>query len=381
MASFYDLWLTPTLTLSLILEAEAPAPSLFGKVAGWLLWVRPRLVKEALQYELEVRGGKGDGEAVVGAGTLRVVDYGLNRETDGNKGTNLRRPAAVDHLTMSIADREGIDASSPEHDLLHLCLSRVLASYALIDRVADLAGLSYPQAGEDEREEADRLLRELWEKLRPEKELPELEGKHWQEIGFQNTHPATDLRKVGLLGLYCVLHFAKTYGDRAAEIVDESVGGGEHWYPLALASLHMTAFALELAESRDLQLFLLRSFQTSPASSSSSPDPSSSASLIDLSDPSASLLRPSLSLDLPTSAVHHTSESSERQEIEPFLRISSDLLLLFHAHWQQGGYSVMNFEQVSKSFQAALRPWIRRGVLDGRHLGWEKWDEGTVKLE
>lgn len=39
------------------------------------------------------------------------------------------------------------------------------------------------------------------------------------------------------------------------------------------------------------------------------------------------------------------------------------------------------FEQTSKAFQAALRPWIRRGILDGRALGWETWEEGAVKLE
>lgn len=39
------------------------------------------------------------------------------------------------------------------------------------------------------------------------------------------------------------------------------------------------------------------------------------------------------------------------------------------------------FEQVEKAFRAALRPWIRRGILDGRALGWEKWDEGQVKLD
>jgi hypothetical protein len=31
----------------------------------------------------------------------------------------------------------------------------------------------------------------------------------------------------------------------------------------------------------------------------------------------------------------------EDVDLEPFLRIASDLLLLFHAHWQQGGYTVM----------------------------------------
>jgi hypothetical protein len=44
-------------------------------------------------------------------------------------------------------------------------------------------------------------------------------------------------------------------------------------------------------------------------------------------------------------------------------------------------YRIVEFEQVEKDFQASLRPWIRRGVLDGRALGWEKWDEGGIKLD
>lgn len=101
---------------------------------------------------------------------------------------------------------------------------------------------------------------------------------------------------------------------------------------------------------RDLQMFLLRAVQTAP-DSAPSPSPSSSSS------------------------------SAPSPDLTPFLRLSSDLLLLFHAHWQQGGYTVMQFEQVSGEFQRALRPWIRRGVLDGRALGWERWDEGGVKLD
>lgn len=39
------------------------------------------------------------------------------------------------------------------------------------------------------------------------------------------------------------------------------------------------------------------------------------------------------------------------------------------------------FEQVEKNFRAALRPWIRRGVLGGRALGWERGDQGQIKLD
>ncbi|KWU44980.1 hypothetical protein RHOSPDRAFT_33519 [Rhodotorula sp. JG-1b] len=321
MASAFELWLTPTITLSLVLESESDVPSLSRFVSQWLLYFRPALLRQALAYELQQRPDLD----VISAGTLRIVDYAYWRAT-----------------------------RAQEHDLLSTALARVLGTYAIAEAAQAAADEPFPEDGS-----RDEQLRTLWRNLKPDTELPAITGKHWQEIGFQNVAPSTDFRGVGMLGLQSLLYFAHTYGDRAAEIAAEAVNGGEHWYPFALASIHMTAFALELATSRDLQLFLLRSAQARPASS-----------------PSASPAAP----DAPT----ERSPSRTREEdvdLEPFLRIASDLLLLFHAHWQQGGYTVMQFEQVEKAFRAALRPWIRRGILDGRALGWEKWDEGQVKLD
>ncbi|GAA5880682.1 hypothetical protein JCM1840_005171 [Sporobolomyces johnsonii] len=342
MPSAWDLWLTPTISLSLIVEAESPVPSVARFLSQWVLYFRPALLKQALEYELEQRPH----QDIVSGATLRVVDYAYWRETTA-KGGDLYRPVGQDALSLSIAVSEGVECPSVEFELLEASLHRVLASYAIVDEVVEVSKQPFPKDGS-----ADQQLRELWSLLKPEKELPGLVGKHWQDIGFQNTSPSTDLRGVGMLGLESLLYFARTYGERAAEIVDEAVNGGPKWYPLALAALHMTAFALDLATSRDLQLFLLRSLQTRPDVPPADPTSSSSPS----------------SSDTP---IH----------ITPFLRIASDLLLLFHEHWKQGGFTVMQFEQTSKDFQAALRPWIRRGVLDGRALGWEKWDEGAIKLE
>uniref|UniRef100_A0A0K3CS71 BY PROTMAP: gi/472587500/gb/EMS24996.1/ ELMO domain containing protein [Rhodosporidium toruloides NP11] gi/647398549/emb/CDR42566.1/ RHTO0S07e01310g1_1 [Rhodosporidium toruloides] n=1 Tax=Rhodotorula toruloides TaxID=5286 RepID=A0A0K3CS71_RHOTO len=375
--STFELWLTPSITLSLILESETPAPSFIRWASSWLLYFRPALLRQALAYELEQRPG----QDVVSAGTLRVVDYAFWRNTTG-EGGSLYRPADADSLSQSIAVSEGIEVPSLEYDLLSTALERVLRTYAIVDVVQELAETQFPSDGS-----ADGQLKELWSILKPEAELPSMSGKHWQEVRTvwslfpsrtrltclaragrlpvrraasrnetvcspfrrRNVSPATDFRGVGMLGMQAFLYFARTYRDRAAEIVDEAIGGGESWYPLALASIHMTAFALDLATSRDLQLFLLRAVQTRPETASAA---------------SSDALTKDADVD-----------------IEPFLRIASDLLLLFHSHWRQGGFTVMQFEQTSKAFQAALRPWIRRGILDGRALGWETWEEGAVKLE
>lgn len=88
--STWDLLITPTVTLSLILESEAPSPSLSRWLSSWTLWFRPRFLASVLRYELEVRGGgaadngeDGEGDGVVSAGTLRVVDYSLVRDSGG----------------------------------------------------------------------------------------------------------------------------------------------------------------------------------------------------------------------------------------------------------------------------------------------------------
>ncbi|GAA5900439.1 ELMO domain-containing protein [Sporobolomyces salmoneus] len=330
MASAWDLWLTPTISLSLIVEAESRVPSFSRFISQWALYFQPYLLKQALDYEVEQRPELD----VISAGTLRIVDYSYFRQTFANQTDESYRPVRDDkELAFDIANSEGIENPSTGFELLQVALERVKSTYSLVEAASTEAARSFPDDGS-----ADEDLRALWTSLRPEQELPDLIGKHWQQLGFQNTSPATDLRGVGMLGLEALLFFPRTYGQRAVEIVDEAVDGGLNWYPLALASIHMTAFALDLAEKRDLQLLLLRAAQTTPDSSTASTD--------------YTLL----------------------------LRISADLLLLFHEHWKRNGFTVMQFEQVEREFQAALRPWIRRGVLDGRALG-ERSDEGGIKLD
>jgi len=196
------------------------------------------------------------------------------------------------------------------------------------------------------------------------------------------------------------LHFARTYGERAAEMVEESVGGGEHWcvvdrprsssltsksrrqldlldthrYPLALASIHVTAFVLDMAKKVRSSVF-----------------PSPPRPLPDLSRPRPQrdlqlhLLRtlPSPSIDTDAPSPSSSPSTSPSTALEPLLSLSSSLLILFHAFWlsHQPRPTVMQFESVFRDFEARMRPWIRRGVADGRALGWRDDDEGTLKLE
>jgi hypothetical protein len=100
--STFELWLTPSITLSLILESESPAPSLTRWISSWVLYFRPALLRQALAYELEQRPE----QDVVSAGTLRIVDYAYWRTTAGEvsledlsaQATLFKRIAQTPHI-------------------------------------------------------------------------------------------------------------------------------------------------------------------------------------------------------------------------------------------------------------------------------------------
>jgi len=81
MASAWDLWLTPTISLSLIIEAESAVPSITRFVSQSALYFQPYLLKQALEYEVEQRPELD----VISAGTLRVVDYSYFRQRIANR--------------------------------------------------------------------------------------------------------------------------------------------------------------------------------------------------------------------------------------------------------------------------------------------------------
>ncbi|KAK4048721.1 hypothetical protein OIO90_005714 [Microbotryomycetes sp. JL221] len=323
----WQLWATPTISISLVIEAERREPSLVRLLSRFVLLWRPSLLRDTLDYELS-SGRLSD--HVISATTLRVVDAAYYRSlgsqlwpTWNHDQSDLRStPIYPEELVVAISSAEGVESGTRAYDLLQLSIERVLATYNVVDKVVERIETAF-----DVKDTASqKQLRKLYETLRPGRELPQLVGKQWQDLGFQGTSPATDFRDLNSLALDALLYFAREYESRAIEVVDEAVGGGAHWYPLALALIHMTAYALELALS------------ASPASSDS--------------------------------AAEKLTSIDGDQDISPFLRVTSELMLLFHAHWLRGNFTVMQFEQVSKQFQEVLTPYIRRGVLDGRALGW-----------
>lgn len=77
-----------------------------------------------------------------------------------------------------------------------------------------------------------------------------------RNAGVSRLVPSLSSILIPSLSLESLLFFANEYGDRAVTVVDESVHAGDYWYPLAVASIHMTSAALEMGTSvRTLSLF------------------------------------------------------------------------------------------------------------------------------
>lgn len=183
--------------------------------------------------------------------------------------------------------------------LLSKAIERIFLTYNLRDMVIIQSNRAFAADDGDN----DKLV-ELFTLLRPKSKLTSLISKQWQELGFQGTSPTTDFRSLNTLALDSLLYFAKEF-PRSPEILEEAVEG-EAWYPFALASIHITAFALDMLVSRDLQLLLLRYYQVP-------------------TDPFPLL----------------NSNSESTSNLAPFLRISCDLLVLFHEYWLRNKYTVM----------------------------------------
>jgi hypothetical protein len=90
-----------------------------------------------------------------------------------------------------------------------------------------------------------RMLRTMYLKLTRNKVCPSI-GKHWEELGFQNTDPRTDLnRSGGVLNIVHLFYFFAHYFDilKAAYWLAQDT---EQNFPLACVSINITRMVTEL---------------------------------------------------------------------------------------------------------------------------------------
>jgi hypothetical protein len=94
------------------------------------------------------------------------------------------------------------------------------------------------------------LLKKIYSLVKNAENCP-LEGDHWKDIGFQGKNPATDLRKVGLFGLFCILYFFEKHSTHARKIFEFSLNPSSK-FPFAAVALNFAEVTLEDMESNVL---------------------------------------------------------------------------------------------------------------------------------
>jgi hypothetical protein len=91
-----------------------------------------------------------------------------------------------------------------------------------------------------------RILLTIWRMfVRPKRDQPDppTTGSAWEQLGFQGTNPATDLRSTGLFGLMQLL-FLVDYCPQFANALFEVASSRLMEFPLAIVSFNMTALAM-----------------------------------------------------------------------------------------------------------------------------------------
>jgi len=92
----------------------------------------------------------------------------------------------------------------------------------------------------------EQLLRKLWLRCFPDKQLDGRMSNMWKMIGFQNKDPATDFRGMGLLALQNLLYFAENRPTLTKRILE-----GNRAYPFAAVGVNVTqmlCYALNVNE-------------------------------------------------------------------------------------------------------------------------------------
>ena len=80
-------------------------------------------------------------------------------------------------------------------------------------------------------------------------------GAHWDEIGFQGTDPATDLRGMGVFGLLQLLYFCSNFNEEA-KMVLATAQQPRCCFPFAGVSLNITKIVVESLREQCLNEYI-----------------------------------------------------------------------------------------------------------------------------
>lgn len=99
-----------------------------------------------------------------------------------------------------------------------------------------------------------QLLNDLWNHLKPSSPRPSckvddsIQSSDWSDIGFQGLDPSTDLRGMGILGLYQLVYLSKCHPNISCNILRES-NHPTRYYPFAATGINITAFVTDMLDS------------------------------------------------------------------------------------------------------------------------------------
>ncbi|ORX52822.1 hypothetical protein DM01DRAFT_1383976 [Hesseltinella vesiculosa] len=162
---------------------------------------------------------------------------------------------SINALTHAIFTKKHFPGSmsSPEGQVLYVCLARIVDTWRLTREVNDQAGTKYDSTNDHHEEK----LLQLWQHLMPATKLEHRLTKQWTDIGFQGQDPATDFRGMGIQGLDDMLYYCKTYPDSAQRTFLTS----QHpvsWYPFAIVGINISHFTLQILRNRQIQYYLFK---------------------------------------------------------------------------------------------------------------------------
>lgn len=119
------------------------------------------------------------------------------------------------------------------------CLSRLRLTFPGAiderDRVFCIAATAF----EPSNDVFCRMLQTIYARLVPSTSAPSLIGGHWEQIGFQGSDPAMDLRGVGVLALLQMLYLVESHGELARRLHSLSQHSTRH-FPFACALINTT---------------------------------------------------------------------------------------------------------------------------------------------
>jgi len=154
---------------------------------------------------------------------------------------SMKFPEVEDYFLRIDTTGKGVHVENDRGCIGKMCGTRLVPS--LVDERRQLFGLAKTPFSEEDETHL-KCLQAIYKLLLGGSMTAPRFGGHWEEIGFQNTDPATDLRGVGILGLL-FLHYLSSKQSESAHQIWRLSKHEEQNFPMAVVSLNLTRVTLE----------------------------------------------------------------------------------------------------------------------------------------